>query len=95
MLLNRSRSPLMSCSDRSVQRRFKSNTPMANGSRAKLFTQFARNCIKQCNAAVCCSETNSSALSLYFRWQNLAKHNNINFLLTELLYKISITFGLV
>ncbi len=99
MLLIRFRSTLMSYIDRSVQRRFKSNAPMAkwfnaaNGSPNSFKT-----CIKKLNAAVCCSETNSSALSLYFCWQNWAKQttlHNINFLLTELLRKISITFALV
>ncbi len=32
-----------------------------------------KTCIKKCNAAVCCSETNS--LSLYFRRQNWAKQH--------------------
>ncbi len=32
-----------------------------------------KTCIKKLNDSVCCSKTNSSALSLYFRWQNWAK----------------------
>ncbi len=41
------------------------------------FTVLHLTSIKKLNAAVCCSETNSSALSLYFRWQNWANQTTL------------------
>ncbi len=50
----------------------------ANGSmRQMIHPNSFKTCIKKWNAAVCCSETNSSALSLYFRWQNWAKQTTL------------------
>ncbi len=69
MSLNHSRSTLISHTDRSVLRRFKSNEP--NGSPNSFKTW-----IKKWNAAVYCSETNSSAVFI-FTLAKLSKTDSI------------------
>ncbi len=72
-----------------IQRAYGQTFRAPNGSHNSFKT-----CIKKIMAAVCCSEINSSALSLYFHWQNWTKQTTLclnNTILTSYLLNCCIS----